>query len=549
MVIEPNEISLKKIILLINEDKVNKALIEINKLIKKFPNSVLSLNILGVLNLKLGNFDQAIKVFQKTIDLKSDFENGLNNLGLAYYKNNNFNDAIFYFQEAIKCNAKYIDPHLNLSSLYKDIKNFTKSIQHCQEIIKINKNFDDAYFNMGHTYKEFNKIELAIKNFKKAISINRNKKNYLKAIGVLFLNKGEITRGVKYLEEYLQIYPNSTEVFYLISLVKKFKAQDSILNSIFSVNEKTLSNKKKMYFFFTLGKVYFDLSDFKKSFIFYEKANLIKRSLFKFNIKNEENLLTILKNKFSSRNVSYFPKLTSNDKQPNPIFIVGMPRSGTTLIEQVLSKHSKVEALGELEFLGDEINNLNLINSTLTKEKIINLKNKYYMNLNQYKIRTKYFTDKTPINFRWIGFIILTFPKAKIIHIKRETKAVCWSNFKSNFNGEANGFSNSLPDLVKYYNTYNKIINFYKSNFKGRFYNLCYENYVNNFQSETKKLFSYLQLDWERNCLNFYESNRFVNTASFAQVKKKIYINKFPEWENYKPYLKNYFKSLNCFKD
>ena len=92
---------------------------------------------------------------------------------------------------------------------------------------------------------------------------------------------------------------------------------------------------------------------------------------------------------------------------------------------------------------------------------------------------------------------------------------------------------------------YNKIINFYDSNFKGKFYNLCYENYVSNFENETRKLISYLELNWEKDCLNFYKSNRFVNTASFAQVKKKINKNNFQEWIKYEPYLKNYFKNLN----
>ena len=136
-----------------------------------------------------------------------------------------------------------------------------------------------------------------------------------------------------------------------------------------SLENKKLSNEKKMYLYFALGKVFFDIKNFRKSFFYYKKGNIAKGYIEKFDITNEINL---------NKNISFLKNLSFHDSHSKPIFIVGMPRSGTTLIEQVLSRHSKITALGELEILTQEINKLNLINGLLEKEKIILLRKNYF---------------------------------------------------------------------------------------------------------------------------------------------------------------------------
>ena len=221
-----------------------------------------------------------------------------------------------------------------------------------------------------------------------------------------------------------------------------------------------------------------------------------------------------------------------------------MPRSGTSLIDQILSKHLNVLALGELECLGDTINKLNLINSEFTEKKGRLLKNSYIKSINKKDIKHTYFTDKTPTNYRWIGYIFGSFSDAKIIHIQRSPQATCWSNFKSNFSGKANDFSNSLDNIVKYYLNYQNIMNFYNQIYKDKIYNITYEDLVNNFDTNVKKLISYLNLEWDKNCLRFYESNRYISTTSFSQVKEKIFFNSSEEWKKYKKFLNKYFNEL-----
>ena len=144
--------------------------------------------------------------------------------------------------------------------------------------------------------------------------------------------------------EYLEFYPNSTDAFSLIGLVKKFKEKDEILTKIFSIDQNKLSEIRKVDLYFTLGKIFNDLENYDKSFFYYKKANNLKEKLNPYDIENEKKLLPIIKRKFENKNkIKFIKNIKSNPKQP--IFILGMPRSGTSLIEQILSKHTKITAL------------------------------------------------------------------------------------------------------------------------------------------------------------------------------------------------------------
>ena len=206
-----------------------------------------------------------------------------------------------------------------------------------------------GFYNLFKIYIQINKHELAIKNLKKAISIDKHQVNYLKDLGNTYISMGQFETGINYLMEYLELYPNSTDVFSLIGLVKKFKEKDEILTKIFSIDQNRLSEVRKIDLYFTLGKIFNDLENYDKSFFYYKKANNLKERLNPYDIENEKKLLPIIKRKFENKNKTNFIK-NINSKTKKPIFILGMPRSGTSLIEQILSKHSKITALGELGF-------------------------------------------------------------------------------------------------------------------------------------------------------------------------------------------------------
>ena len=153
-------------------------------------------------------------------------------------------------------------------------------------------------------------------------------------------------------------------------------------------------------------------------------------------------------------------------------------------------------------------------------------------------------TDKMPANFRYIGFILSAFPEAKIIHLKRDARATCWSNYKYFFTDRENGYSHNFDDLVGFYSLYRELMDFWHDLYPNKIYDLCYEDLTNDQENETRKLLEYCDLDWDENCLNFHKNERAVKTASALQVREKMYQGSSDAWKEYEAYLKPLINEL-----
>ena len=219
-----------------------------------------------------------------------------------------------------------------------------------------------------------------------------------------------------------------------------------------------------------------------------------------------------------------------------------MPRSGTSLIEQIISSHSRVYGAGELNFITNLINKKFIKNDVnFLKEKIENfkkkefdeLKNEYLESLKRYNFNEKYLIDKAPLNFKWIGFIFKSLPNSKIIHCNRNNMDICWSNYKNFFSSKKINYSYNFHNLGEYYKLYENLMTFWNSIYKDKIYNISYEKLTDNPEEEIKKLIKYCGLDWEENCLNFHKNKKSVTTASLAQIREPIYKSSVKNWENY----------------
>jgi len=156
-------------------------------------------------------------------------------------------------------------------------------------------------------------------------------------------------------------------------------------------------------------------------------------------------------------------------------------------------------------------------------------------------------TNKTPENFKYIGLIFSIFPNAKIIHLKRDPRAICWSIYKSNWGGKGYRFSYNMDDLVKYYSLYSKLMDFWHKKFPGKIYDICYEDLTTNQEEETKKLLEYCELDWDENCLNFHKNKRAVKTASSLQVRQKMYQGSSKAWKKYESHIQPLIDGLKPY--
>jgi hypothetical protein len=227
-----------------------------------------------------------------------------------------------------------------------------------------------------------------------------------------------------------------------------------------------------------------------------------------------------------------------------PIFIVGMPRSGTTITEQIISSHPQVTGGGELDFVAEFGATLARGGSQVNDNSLLIFREKYLSKLQEIANGKTIVTDKMPLNFRYLGLLAAAFPEAKIVHLQRDPAAVCWENYKKYFGSKALGYSYGLDDVVTYYSLYQKLMKFWENELGNKIYHLDYELLTTNQESETRKLIDYLELDWDEKLLSPQDNSRHVKTASNIQIRQKVYQGSSLQWKKYEPFINGAFDGL-----
>ena len=229
------------------------------------------------------------------------------------------------------------------------------------------------------------------------------------------------------------------------------------------------------------------------------------------------------------------------------IFILGMPRSGTTLIEQIISSHSEVLGAGELSYVHRFGNAIARGISKVNTKILVDFRESYLKKLKELSNKSTTVTDKMPSNFKYVGLICSAFPDAKIVHVKRNSAATCWGNYKQHFTSKTLGYSYNLDDLITYYGLYQNLMQFWEEQYGDRIYSLKYETLTMNQEDETRKLIQYLDLKWEQECLAPQDNKRSVSTASNSskQIRQKIYQDSSQKWKKFEPFLKGVFNQLD----
>jgi len=317
------------------------------------------------------------------------------------------------------------------------------------------------------------------------------------------------------------------------------------MQSLLSTGNLSQSDRTRLCF--ALAKVNEDLGNQDEFFQFLHEGNRLRKEELNYSLDNSKILSSTVKKMFSSTlSLSYEPSTIQ------PIFIVGMLRSGTSLVEQIIASHHAVYGAGELGTLSNLItpilkNYLAQNKNGLTKKTFLSIRQQYLDVLKNLNVPASVITDKLPLNFLFIGFILSAFPEAKIVHIKRDARATCWSIYKHYFSSAGNGWAYNLDDLAGFYGIYSNIMDFWHQTFPDKIYDLCYEDLTTNQEEETRKLLEYCELDWDENCLNFHTNKRAVKTASALQVTQKMYQGSSEAWKKHEEYLEPLIKALSSY--
>lgn len=539
----PSQEKIQEIIELFNKEKLTDVINIGRDLTDEYPRSIILFNIIGIANAKLKNFEEAIKCFKKIIQLNPYSSEVYYNLGKAQKTIGKIQEAISSYKNAIKINPNYAEAYNNLGNAQKDFGKLEDAVLSYNNSIKNKPSLVEAYYNLGNTLKDLGRLKDAIKNYKNAIKLKPDYAECYNELGGAQIDSGKLSSGILSYKRSIEIKPDYAECYnnYINSV--KIKSNDPILLKLEKIiNRENIPLKENIYLSFAMGKAQLDIGKFEKGLKYINIGNKLRKKEFNYSINKTKKIFAKIKTSFRKINIQYNKNYSLAINQP--IFIVGMPRSGTTLIEQILSTHSNICGAGELDFLYDSINLINWENNKLNIENIDKIKKNYISELNKL-YKAKYVTDKMPLNFRWIGFIIYAFPNAKIINVKRDPMATCWSNYKTNFSKKGMAFTFDQTDIADYYNLYEDLMKFWNEKFPNKIYNLNYEKLTENQEDETKKLFKYLNINWENSVLNFYKNNRIVQTASNVQVRQKLYKGSSLEWKKYKKWLKPMLKALD----
>ena len=535
---------------LLTNGQINEALKIVEALIKKSPNVPLLYNIRGVCYQTIRELGNAIDDFSQATILKSDYAEAYCNLGVTYQEKGDLVSAVNAYKNAIDNDNNYPTAHNNLGKIFLASGEIDSSIEHLECAITLKSDFADAHNNLGSAFLRINKLNDAIKSYKKAIALKPDFAVANNNLGIAYLRTGDPKLASKFFENAITITPGYATAHHNLSGVKVYKEKDKQVSLIESLLiENNLSQKERIYLNFALAKAYEDLGNHEELFKHLNEGNRIRKKEMSNSIADSEEHNELIKLFFNSNNINNI-KLTYRDSLPiRPIFIVGMPRSGTSLVEQIISSHHEVYGAGE-------VNNFhNIIMPIIEKHAVnenYNLKNdefalirKQYSNsLERFYANEKVITDKWILNFKTIGFILSAFPEAKIVHLKRDARATCWSIYKHYFSDEGNRWAYDYQDLARFYKSYVGLMDYWHNLFPGKIYDISYEDLTSNQEKETRNLLKYCDLDWDENCLNFYTNTRAVKTASAVQVRNKMYQGSSDVWRQYSEHLKPLLDAL-----
>ena len=529
---------------LLDRGRPKEAFNSFRKALNLHPGHPMLLTNLGSAMQLQGEFEKAIGWFNKAINQDSGFVGAHNNLGNVLRDLGRFREAVVAYQQAIQISPDIADTYYNLGSVLNELEEFDDAVSNFQKTIEIDPRHDKAYNGLGNAQAYSGKIDEAIASYRKAIEIDPRHKNAFKGLGNVLSDMGEIDQANASYRKAIEIVPENADVYRTLSSNKKYTKYDDDIQAMESLYaSKIIPEVSKMHLAFGLGKAYEDLGEYEKSMQFILQATRLKRASLDYSISESENLFDNIKTTFTSSFFSAHEGMGNQDR--TPIFILGMPRSGTSLVEQILASHSDVFGAGELNDLPVLIGKIAPADSSrqfpaniadLDSGALENLGKQYIARVRRHSPDANFICDKLPPNFLRIGLIRAILPNAKIIHCTRDPMDNCLSLFKNYFSS-AIDYSYDLTELGQYYNLYLDLMQHWQDAIPEFIYDLSYESLIDEQEIQIRQLLDYCHLLWDDACLDFHKTRRKVRTASNAQVRRPIYKDSVKLWERYEKQL------------
>lgn len=499
-------------------------------------------NNLGEILTHMGRPEEALAVLDAVIRKNPCMDNAHANMGLAYLALGNEAEMRSAFARALAINPRSVPAHTGFALAMLEFQKLEEGLQAARRLRELDPRKPDAHSIMGSLLTAQGLTEEAEDMFAKALSLDPAYIPAKVGMGHILMEKGDLKGAQDMFRSCMAMEGETSPALYSLIQARKMKDGDPEIALMEKEAQKLqgkLIDSKAISLNFALGKMYDDLGQYDKGFPYYIEGCRLKRKSFSYSMEEKQKSADRTKKIFTKEFVA---KHTGNGHDSNrPIFVLGMPRSGTTLTEQIIASHSSVHGAGELRdiarvFEAEEKSFHDLMPGA-DGDDWERMGRTYTGFLDRFGTDAARITDKMPGNYHYLGAIRLMLPNAKIVHVSRDPLDTCLSCFMHLFaHGQLNTYD--LAEIGHTYKCYRELMDHWQAVLpEESFYNIRYESLVDDTEGEARKLLAYCGLEWEESCLEFYKTQRIIRTASVAQVRQPIYKTSKQRWKNYEKFL------------
>tara|TARA_R110000782_G_scaffold40658_5_gene93857 strand:+ start:2007 stop:3986 length:1980 start_codon:yes stop_codon:yes gene_type:complete len=434
-------------------------------------------------------------------------------------------------------------------------RRYREALEQCERLIELAPERIEVYDLKAELLYYLGKFKEAIDLYQALVALDDKRPLRLLALGKLLKTMGDSTAATECYQQAIEADPTSGQAYWELADLKTYRFSKAEIAAMAALQKSgKLKPLNSVLIQFALGKAHEDAKEYAESFRYYDAANseyaALRPSPY---LSQNGQFISVFSNEFFSDR-----KATGNDTD-EPIFIVGLPRSGSTLLEQILDSHSQVDATQELDEIVSIVRDLSdpgqpeqrhypQIVAHLDAQQISELARRYLDFAAQYRRHAPHFIDKAPHNFQHIGLIKTLFPNARIIDIRRNPMASGWSVYKQFF-AESFLFSYNLETIGKYYNDYVELMNHWHAVLPGQILTVSYEDLVADLPATVSTILRYCNLQFEEACLSFHLNERAVSTPSSEQVRQPLYSDALQHWKNYEAFLDPLKKAVGYADD
>lgn len=501
---------------------------------------------LGVAQLELKQFETAIESFQKTLKLDNNIAAAHIYLAKTFLVIEKISLSQQHYKHAINLNPRLAEPYYGLGCIEHEAGHSHKAIEFFEKALKLQVDSVDTLRMLASVFEKEGETEKAISYYAKALKINPDSVQAASGLALMYEFRGEIKEAVKLIDPLISKHPNSPPLGVAFAkLCSHINRCDDAIKYI----DKTLlapehCNKRiQKNLHFTAASVLNDMQKYNEAFKHFKAGNEAAST----HLYDSTAHMKMIDNIIATYTAELFiksPRSTIDDNRP--VFIIGMPRSGTSLTEQILAAHPKVYAAGELDILDkiikqmptkhDEIKTPLEGTRFFAREDLNQMASKYLKYLDKLSSVASIITDKMPHNFYHLGTIQLLFPNAHIIHISRTPLDNCLSIYFQSFS-HGHVYANNLYNIGTHYRQYQRLMSHWKQVINIPLLEINYEDLVNNQETISRKILAFCNLDWDENCLQFHKINRHILTSSYNQVRQPLYNKAIGRWKYYEQYI------------